>query len=232
MQKNRKNKKLFVVLFGVLLVLIVIAFGLGRKETTDSKGESKVPKEEETISFPYSLEKGKLIINSLFQASVQNPDCNDEIGEDIASLEIINKSEEYCEEAEINLEMQDGTKYKFKIFDIPAGKTLWAFELDNKSYTLDNACVKVKCKAVFDKESEISENIEYFVNDTAITIRNLTDVEMNKVSVYYHCLFEEAYYGGKSYCQTIESLPANGETSIEADECYMGAAEVVRIVEE
>lgn len=217
---EKKSKKRFIFILGLLIVAIIAAIGVGSKMSN------------RTIDFPYSLEGGKLVVNSLFQASVENPDCKNEIGENTASMEIINQSDEYCEEAEISVKMQDGSHFTFKIFDIPAGKSVWAFETGNQSLELDGACRKIECEAVFTEMPAEIEGIGHEENDTAITIRNQSEQNIDNLSVYYHCLFDETYYGGKSYCQTIKSLPADQAVQLQTDECYMGTAEVVKIVKE
>lgn len=216
----KKNKKSLIIVLVLLIVVVAIAIGIG-------KGFNN-----RAIDFPYSLKGGKLVVNSLFQASVANPDCNNEIGDNTAALEIVNESGKYCEEAEFSVKMEDGSQFAFKISDIPAGKTVWAFDLENQSVIQEGQCVKIDCKAKFTGETALLEDISYEVNDTVITVRNLTDHDLENVSVYYHCLFDEAYYGGTSYWQRIENLPANKTIQLQTDECYLGIAEVVNIVKE
>lgn len=217
---EKKRKKIFIFIFVLLVVAVVAAIGIGSKMS------------QKASEFPYELEGGKLVVNSLFQASIENPDCNNEIGENTASLEIVNQSEEYCEQAEISVKMQDGSQYAFKIFDVPAGKSVWAFETENQSLELDGACRKIECEAVFTEMPAEIEGVEHDENDTVITICNQSEQNIDNLSVYYHCLFDEAYYGGKSYCKNIKSLPAGQAVQLQTDECYMGTAEVVKIVKE
>lgn len=215
---EKKSKKIFI--FVLLVVAVVVAIGIGSKMS------------QKTIEFPYELEGGKLVVNSLFQASIENPDCNNEIGENTASLEIVNQSDDYCDEAEISVKMQDGSQYTFKIFDVPAGKSVWAFDLGNQTLAQEGQCKKIDSTATFAEMPSVPDGIEYEVNDTVITIRNVSEQNINNLTVYYHCLFDEAYYGGKSYSQSIESLPAGQVIQLQTDECYMGTAEVVNIVKE
>ena len=217
---EKKSKKRFIFILGFLIVAIIAAVGVGSKMSN------------RTIDFPYPLEGGKLVVNSLFQASIENPDCNNEIGENTASLEIVNQSDEYCDEAEISVKMQDGSQYTFKIFDVPAGKSVWAFDLGNQTLAQEGQCKKIDSTATFAEMPEVPEGIEYETNDTVITIRNQSEQNIENLSMYYHCLFDEAYYGGKSYCKNIKSLPAGQAVQLQTDECYMGTAEVVKIVKE
>lgn len=188
--------------------------------------------EKDGVEFPYELENGKLLVNSLFQASIENPDCDNEIGEDIASLEIENQSEEFCTAVNVQVTMQDGSELSFSATNIPAGKKVWVFSTDNQSIAQENICEKIECTAEFGENSMMEDQVQYSVEDTTITIQNITDSEITDLSVYCHCLFEEAYFGGVSYCYSVEKLPAGGSVTMDADDCYMGTAEVVLIKKE
>ena len=119
---GRKSKKalskiwiISVVVAAILIAVIAIAAAYIKKmeksgsEKPDSAGEMG-----ERITFPYELADGKLKVASLFQYSGLNPDCNNEEGDDIAALEIVNQSDEFCRSAEIQVVMQDGTELLFK----------------------------------------------------------------------------------------------------------------------
>lgn len=232
-----KFKRVLTAQAAVLLIILPIIAGCGKKasdtvsedNSVASENENVQKKEKIEIEFPYELEEGKLLVNSLFQSSVENPDCGNEIGEDIASLEIINQSEEFCVTAEIYVTMQDGTELSFHATNIPAGKKVWAFALDNQTIDQESVCEKIESTAEFGEASLLETQVEYKVEDTTITIQNITESEITDLSVYCHCLFDDAYFGGLTYCYPVESLPAGESVIIEADDCYMGTAEVVLI---
>lgn len=139
--------------------------------------------EKDGVEFPYELENGKLLVNSLFQASIENPDCDNEIGEDIASLEIENQSEEFCTEVNVQVTMQDGSELSFSATNIPAGKKVWVFSTDNQSIAQENICEKIECTAEFGENSMMEDQVQYSVEDTTITIQNITDSEITDLSV-------------------------------------------------
>lgn len=243
-----KFKKKRAALAVFLLIILPIIAGCGKKdsdavsednsvasgETADveEKEKTEIEKtetEKTEMEFPYELEEGKLLVNSLFQSSIENPDCGNEIGEDIASVEIINQSEEFCVAAEIDVTMQDGTELTFHATNIPAGKTGWAFALDNQTIAQESVCEKIESTAEFGEASVLEDEVVYTVEDTTITIQNITENEITDLSVYCHCLFEDVYFGGLTYCYPVESLSAGESVVIEADDCYMGTAEVVCI---
>ena len=235
MKEKGRWISLALLLFLILTTAVSCQKGnAGTQEESSSAEETAETIETENagLSFPYELEDGKLVINALFQSSVENPDYGNEIGEDIASLEIVNQSEQYCISAEITAVMEDGREISFAASDIPAGKTVWVFALDNQSVEQESACMEIKGTAVFGEASMLEEEISCSVDDTTITLQNLTEQELTGLSVRCHCLFEEAYFGGVTYCYPVEAIPAGGTVTVEADDCYMGTAEVVSIEKE
>lgn len=229
-----------ITLVAALLIILPLVVAC-RKEKDDAVAEDnavadeavaeeKTEKEKVGIEFPYELEDGKLIVNSLFQSSIENPDCENEIGEDIASLEIENQSEEFCTFAEIKVTMEDDIEISFTATNIPAGKKVLAFAVDNQSIDQESNCKTIESNAEFGTASMMEGQISWSVEDTTITIQNLTDSEITDLVVGYHCLFEDAYFGGLTYSHPLQSLAAGESIILEADECYMGTAEVVSIV--
>lgn len=234
---GRKSKKalskiwiISVVVAAILIAVIAIAAAYIKKmeksgsEKPDSAGEMG-----ERITFPYELAEGKLQAASLFQYSGLNPDCNNEEGEDIAALEIVNQSDEFCRSAEIQVVMQDGTELLFKAEDIPAGKKIWVFESNNQSIGQDDACEEINDTSEFGEASLLEDQIAVSVKDTAITLENLTGEEITDLMVGCHCLFEDTYFGGVTYSYPAGTVPAGGQAAVEASDCYMGTAEVVWI---
>ncbi len=237
--RRGKHKRISpVVLFIVVAVAaVVIAFiAIAAAVYTSDSGKSgdgqDTPEEEqqaEGLAFPYDLAEGKLQAASLFQYSGLNPDCNNEEGEDIAALEIVNQSDEFCRSAEFQVVMQDGTELLFKAENIPAGKKIWVFESNNQSIGQDDACEEINDTSEFGEASLLEDQIAVSVKDTAITLENLTGEEITDLMVGCHCLFEDTYFGGVTYSYPAGTVPAGGQAAVEASDCYMGTAEVVWI---
>lgn len=195
-------------------------------------GEQQSEETEAGMTFPYELEGGKLAVQSIFQSSIENPDCGNELAEDIASLELTNQSDEFCITAEVTVTMQDGMKLSFTATNIPSGKTIWAFASDNTSISLDNIrneIDEIEVSAQFGEASLMEDQVSVAVDNTTITIQNLTEEEITNLTVGCHCLFDEVYFGGLTYNYPVESIAAGESVTIEADDCYMGTAEVVSI---
>lgn len=238
MKLKRRRVAAAIPLLAVLFVLAACSKDSDAKDEKgdDSSGtvsqEQQEQEEETGIVFPYELEGGKLIVNSLFQSSIENPDCNNEIGEDIASLEITNQSDEFCTSVQITVTMPDGAEIPFAATNIPGGKTVWIFAADNQSIDQEVvSCEKIEGSAEFGESSMMEDQISVVTDDTTITIQNLTENTITNLDVHCHCLFEEVYFGGLTYNYPVESIAAGESVTIEAEDCYMGTAEVVGVTQ-
>lgn len=230
--KKSGNNSKQIVTIGVLVVVLLILLAVLWK-ISGLKKESAGQRENqgnEAVEFPYSLEDGKIEVRSLFQYSGMNPDCKDESGEDIASLEIVNKSEEHLKNGEFTVKLVDGTEIPFVVADIPAGQIVWAYATDNSSYDASVACAVIKSDVTFeDKTSLLEDKLTIDVQETEVTLTNKSEENLKNLNVYCHCFFEEAYFGGLTYTYPVETIPAGKSITLQAEECYLGQAEVVRI---
>lgn len=224
-----KLKCRYLTLMVLLLVSMVTVIACNNKSTGETKTGNQVKTKKKTgLEFPYELENGKIRVNSLFQSSISNPDCEDKEGEDIASLEITNSSEEFLKKAQIEVKLDDGTVIPFSISNIPAGKTVCAFATDNTSIELDVVCSEIESNVEFQEKKDLlmKDSINIETDGTRVTLENKTDESFSDVSVYCHCLLNDVYFGGVSYKQVID-IPASGSAVFNADDCYLGSAEVV-----
>lgn len=238
MSQKRKDKRRARFIRGmialiVILLILLIVFMRCRK-TTGVQKENGQEKEVETIELPYKTDDGKLEILSLFQASIANPDCNDELGENIASIEVKNESGQFLSSAHITIMLEDDVELQFEITDVPAGGTIWAFDVSNKEISEQPICKMVECNAEYEETaSMMEEELSIEADGTSVIIRNLTDQNLTNIDVGFHCLFDEdVYYGGKVYTYPIDEIQAGASVSLEVTECYLGKAQVVRVSHE
>lgn len=180
------------------------------------------------VMLPLSLENGKLEIESLFQFDGINPDCDNQQGDNIASVLLKNTSELFLTEATVEVELSDGTKANFNVTNLPAGKSVMTFAVDNAPMSDAVFCVGVSSTAAWDSPIE-PDSIAVTVDGVTITLTNHTDKNIPEVIVYCRAPLGEEYFGGITYEYKINDLPANGTATIEAIECIMGLAEVVRV---
>jgi hypothetical protein len=219
----KQNKKIVLGIIGILclsILLFLIGWQLAKSQTET----------EQEIQFPYELEDGKLQIHSLFQASVSNPDSDDSYVENLAAIEIINCSSEHLQEATIEIILSSGDVLTFVLEEIPAGKTVWAFEVNNKCYETEQKIRKVECEATFTENTILLEeelNIE--AEETLVSVKNISKETLKNLELKFHCLFDGVYYGGKTCTYQIDAIKADEEVSLDVWECYLGIADVVKI---
>ena len=205
-----------------------------QSEETDPGETAETPEETGpvvTVAFPLELENGDLVIESLFQYEGINPDCENQEGKNIASIMLTNASETFLEEAEISLKLSGGTVVNFCVTDLPAGRSIMAFSTENASIDGKSACVNASCEAAWAEDlNPIPEEVSVSVDGMVITLTNGTDETISELVIYCRSTLGEELFGGVVYQYMINDLPANGTATVEALECFMGMAEVVRIV--
>lgn len=183
-----------------------------------------------TIAFPIALENGKLEIESLFSYTGLNPDADNADVSDSAAIVLVNRSGEYMAEARITMVLTNGDVANFVATDLPAGKRVMVFCADGAAADNDTGCVEVHCEAVFDPDASMeAERIAVSVDGMTVTVENLTGNEIPELVIYCRCPLGEEYFGGITYQYQVNSLPANGTATVDAWDCVLGMAEVVRI---
>lgn len=197
--------------------------------------EDESIKTEEAVSgkieLPYDLIEGKLELRAIFQSDILNPDQEFLQGVNLASVEVLNKSEEYLKTAEIAITLEDEMVLKFHLEDLPAGKTLWAFEVSGTSIEELVKCVDVQCEADYQNEdSDWKEQFSTNVEGATVEITNLTAQEQTNLKVIVHCTIDEVCFGGTSYVYDIEKISPSEKITFEVIESYFGECEVVRII--
>ena len=246
--KKRRPQKLGLALLVLLcvLMLLLLSWGGASAGTGKSPGEASpepvsaaetptlpTPAVQDeprfNVELPYDLENGALRIISLFQTDALNPDCDNAEGSDLASVELVNLSDKYLEEARLTIVLADGTALEFLVQDLPAGMTVWAFETGNQSITDDAKCETIDCTAQFLDVQPLMSGISTEANDANLTVTNQTGADIALLTLRVHCLFENVYFGGKSVEYTINNLANGAAAEIYAAECYMGTAQAVSI---
>ena len=213
-----KNKKL------VFVGIIVLVIGLAAIFLLNINNEKK------KMTFPYDLDDGKLTVQSIFQSSIDNPDCHDKYEDDIASLEIVNNSDQLLKEADITVETDDGT-LTFHIESLPAKETMWVFESKNQSIDLEEAYYDMSIDSQYTDQSLLVNDLDISLQDyqTEVTVTNKTSKDIQNISIDFHTKFEGVLYGGKTYNHQISQLKANESVKVNVIETFMGTPEAVQI---
>ena len=188
-------------------------------------------KQVETIPelFPMELEGGRLTVHSLFPYSGMNPDAGLSFGENIAGLQLTNTSDEHISLAELTAVLDDGTELCFRVEDLPPGMSAMLFEPEGRTLDGDRYCVDLYGFAEFEEDPLQSELVAVSVDGIAVTLYNVSGRDLTDLRVACHGLLDGSCFGGITYIYDVASLPAGAVTVIQAVDCILGEARVVRV---
>ena len=178
---------------------------------------------------PMELEDGRLTIHSLFPYSGMNPDAGLEFGEDIAGLQLTNTSDEHLAFAELTAVLDDGSELCFRVEDLPPGMSAMLFEPEGRTLDGDRYCVDLYGFAEFEEDPMQPELVAVSVDGIAVTIYNVSGRDLTDLRVACHGLLDGSCFGGITYIYDVASLPAGAVTVINAVDCILGEARVVRV---
>lgn len=200
-------------------------------ESTDEEEPADTAEEDDTgLEFPYKLDHNRLRIDSLFQYSGVNPDAQLENGDDIASIQLKNISDQYLESAEISVELDNGTAFSFTVQDIPAGKSVTAFDTANTSYDGKAGVAYIEAQASYNADASINEDAcAVTKDDQGVHLQNISGDTLNNIQVKYHSILDDMYFGGLSYTATVDSLAVDETTVVDMSEDMLGDVEIVSI---
>ena len=193
--------------------------------------EPEETKQVETIPelLPMELEGGRLTVHSLFPYSGMNPDAGLEFGEDIAGLQLTNTSDEHISLAELTAVLDDGTELCFRVEDLPPGMSAMLFEPEGRTLDGDRYCVDLYGFAEFEEDPMQPELVAVSVDGIAVTLYNVSGRDLTDLRVACHGLLDGSCFGGTTYIYDVASLPAGAATVINAVDCILGEARVVRV---
>lgn len=234
---NKKSKKIITIIFGIILVLLIILLvvltGHKRSLAKQEAAKKAEAKAEKGLELPYQFDNGKLEMKSIFSYAGPNPDNNAEEGDNIAAIQMTNCSDTYLASAKITVTavtVGDGTKLTYQVEALPAGKTVTAFEVQNQELPDKPAVKKIDAKTQYSNDVSLHEDaLTITVEDTNIGLTNISQEAIQNMTVFYHDVMDDEYFGGKSYRKTVESLAAGESTTVTAEECYIGEAAVAGI---
>ena len=254
-QSGAKKKKsglwivLILVIVGILGIVIALNQGGAKQEpSTEQSEESKTASEvtqtpedgeeqEDTDesdagprvhSQPYYWKR--LQVDSLFQYSGINPDAQNAECEDVASIQMKNNSEQYLESAEISVELTDGSAYSFTVQDIPAGKTVMAFDTANASYDGKIGVAFIDAKTSYSSDTGVKEDtVKITSDDNGIQLENISGNALADLKIKYHCILDDMYFGGISSETEVDGIDAGESIVVDTSDSILGDAEIVSI---
>lgn len=239
MKKSRRGSIIFAVILIFIIIFSMMLLGNRNNSESDFKDQEQAgnlqeqeesPEEqaEDYVSFPVILEEGKLEVESLFQFSGINPDADKQEATDVAAIVLKNVSEEYLKTAKIHIVLDNGTEHDFWIQDLPAGKAVTAFATENGVLPAETSCQSLDAEVVFaDVQNEAG--VEVSVDGMTITLENVSGEDLYGIDVYYRDVFNDKYFGGITYKNTIEKMAAGESVMFTAVDTTLGIIEVIRI---
>lgn len=252
MKRTQIRSKLVTVIIILVAVIAALSVGVLMRDGHDGFGldnptaasaeslpEASVSAQTEAaaqteplkmLEMPVALENGRLRIESIFPYSGMNPDDENQEVQNVAAITLLNCSGEYLKEARIALILDNGVQANFVITDLPAGRRAVAFCVDSAEIHEHTECMDVSCEAAFDSDASMKpDQVAVSVDGMSIALTNLTDKEIREMVVYCRCPLSEDFFGGITYQYTVNNLPANSSTTVDAWDCVLGMTEVVRI---
>lgn len=198
-------------------------------DSTDQTVQTE-PTEPPDLVLPYTLEHGKLTVDSIFQFTGLNPDQQDEYVENIAAIQLTNTSQEHLASLTVTVTTTGGTTVSFTAYDIPPGMSAMVMSPDNIPIETNPDCAQITCEAVFLPQSPLAaDQLLISVMGTEITVENISGEDLSQITMYCHSMLDQSCYGGATIAYKIDSLPAGESTVVSAWDCYLGLVEVVRI---
>lgn len=203
---------------------------------TQMPTETKVPENDESathpaatqVEFPVKLNQGNIEIESLFQFSGVNPDAENRDATDVASIVLTNTSNQYLSEATVKVTLATGSELTFVVQGIPSGASVMAFSTDNVTLLETDTCTAITVKTLFEDDSK-PDGLDISVDGMTITVKNTSSKKLSNIDVYYRDIFDERYFGGKTYIYSIEHLSAGKSTTFTAEESLLGVIDVVHV---
>ena len=201
-------------------------------ETFPTEPAQTVPAEptEEPLPELFPMELDGLTVHAMFPYSGMNPDAGLEFGEEIAGLQVTNTSDRHLELAELTAVLDDGTELIFRVEELPAGMSAMIFEPENRTLPEGWRCAELDGFAEFREEDPIPSGlVTVSAEGIAITVQNVSGVDLTDLRVICHGLLDGSCFGGTIYTYEIPSLSAGESTVIQAVDCILGMAQAVRV---
>ena len=200
------------------------------EQTGDSPRPTQPEQIRQLVTFPTSLEQDRLEIASLFQFTGMNPDCGNAEGTDVAAIQLKNISGEHLAQLRLTVRLTSGRELTFTASDLPAGMSAMVFEQANTPMATGDACEELRCEAVFEARSPVLEDqLAIQVEESTVTLTNRTEQPMEAVTIYCHSMMEGESFGGLTYGYEAGSIAPGETVSVEALDCFLGEAAVVRV---
>ena len=155
-------------------------------------------------------------------------DGSDEKVKDVAAILVSNDTGKFLDLATVTYTVGERTA-TFKITGLPAGGQVWVLEKDRMVISKGDELVYQDCQTTFNPNAMVTtEALEVSRQGNVLTVRNVTDVELKNVCVYYKNRMEDGtFLGGITYLMNFGDLSAGA--SVQRSSGHLGdSAQIVK----
>ena len=186
------------------------------------------------MTLPYSIPNKNLDILSIGQYEGKFvEDGSDDKKDNVLAIVVKNTSDKTISSGEIKLRKRGTSKsIKFIFTNLKAGSSALVMESTGEvNFNGENKYVYISSSVnTEDSTSLMEDKIEVTTKDKNITVKNLTDKNLNTVYVYYKIVTDgNCYLGGITYRAKFENV--KGEKSVTADTLHFSNknSEIIKI---
>ncbi len=223
-------KKATIILLALVLAALMLAGCAGGDDVSDAveippettptaDGSGDAQNSAAPVNSGNTAEYGLEIKGINKYAGLFVEDGTDETVSDVCAVTVRNNAEKTVQYAHLTLSIGEGT-YEFDVTTLPPNAEVQLLELTRQPMpeSTDGYTALVTMYAAFDAEPGMNADaLEITTQDTAITIKNITDADMGQIYVYYKAAYGDLYLGGITYRVGVGSLAAGQSTT-----CYAG----------
>lgn len=221
-------KKATIILLALVLAALMLAGCAGGDDVSDAV---QIPPEETPVPTDAAVQSGSAakngnaaeygleIVSIGKYAGLFVEDGTDETVSDVCAVTVRNSAEKTVQYAHLTLTI-GAAAYEFDVTTLPPNAEIQLLELSRQPApeSADGYSADVTMYTAFEIEPGMnSDALEITTQDTAITIKNITDQDMGQIYVYYKVAYGELYLGGITYRVGVGSLAAGESTT-----CYAG----------
>lgn len=221
-------KKAVIILAVFMLAAAVFAGCAGGDDVSDAV---QIPPEETPVPTDAAVQSGSAakngnaaeygleIVSIGKYAGLFVEDGTDETVSDVCAVTVRNSAEKTVQYAHLTLTI-GAAAYQFDVTTLPPNAEIQLLELSRQPApeSADGYSADVTMYTAFEIEPGMNADaLEITTQDTAITIKNITDADMGQIYVYYKVAYGELYLGGITYRVGVGSLAAGESTT-----CYAG----------
>lgn len=201
---------------------------------TAAKVEKDENKPKNNFELPYKIKNRDMEILSIGSYKGKFvEDGSDEEKDNVLSMVVKNTSKETISYGEINLKRKGTNKdIKFIITNLKPGAAALVMESTGKMnfLSLDDYVYSRSIVSTEDNSSYMEEKISLDIKDNKITVKNMTEENLNTVYIYYKNISSgNCYLGGTTYRIKFENVKGQRSVTSKALHFSKKNSEIVKI---